>query len=616
MEPVNYHIKTGGIFMTTKIIPQIKDIVVYQMEVSFKEFYLEEKIKVMLPIAPEIFEYNKKGENLYPITIAFGEMESESYRISINEENIAITTAIGDKRGLMYALFTLSELAIMNDDVLTGCEIFDEPTLKFRALSDDISRGQISTTADFFSIIRKLARYKYNTYMPYMEDVFKFAFLDAWGKYSEPMDKYEWLSIIEYAGEYQIDVRPILNLLGHFDKSAYIQELQPLAIVLEGGEIANCLDPKNPKVREIIVQMLDEIVETFGEGLIHVGGDEPVDLTKAYGKDEGGTLFIEHYTFIASELKKRGCTCMVYADFFAPPWGDYAAPVDRAKELPDDVQFVFWDYAVRSEYPYVQKLHEQNLQMYISPGSWTWNRFACDFKMAYNNVKGLLKADNGKSLGMIMSSWADGGDTLRELTWGGVVTGANYCWSPDSDYSYEDIYELYHISHFGIPMSDALKLDSVYHYDYLVTRNDEHEFKNVMFADPYMPIVYEDKQNVPMIQAVMKQVKLDMSEMNVERNIDAFNALNLAVARITYTANKIMGLPDHKVKTIEEGIPYSNVAHNLACELMQVKELHRKLWYKNNRNSEWACCEARYDDEYDRLKMFARNICLKRKVNI
>lgn len=79
--------------------------------------------------------------------------------------------------------------------------------------------------------------------------------------------------------------------------------------------------------------MLKEIVDCFGKGVIHCGGDEPLGLTEVFGVEEGGKLFIEHYTFIHDELAKLGCTLMMYADFFAPPWGDYAVPVDRAKEL-------------------------------------------------------------------------------------------------------------------------------------------------------------------------------------------------------------------------------------------------------------------------------------------
>lgn len=602
--------------MKTNIIPQIKEITLKTATLAFKNFFVDEKILKLLPIANEIFTNNQKGENLYPITVCDADLTHESYKISVFEKAITIYTKNGDARALMYALYTISELSIINDDTLTECEIFDEPTLKFRALSDDISRGQISTTKDFFSIIKKLARYKYNTFMPYMEDVYKFAAIPAWGRYSDGIDKEEWLCIIDFAKQYQMDVRPIVNLLGHYDKLSNIKELQQYALKLKDGTPSHCMDPKNPEIRKLIITMIDEIVDTFGEGLIHVGGDEPIHLTTVYGTEEAGTLFIDHYTFIANELKKRNCTCMIYADFFAAPWGDYSAPVTRTKELPDDVEFVFWDYGVRDEYPFIPRLHDQGIKLYISPGTWTWKRFACAFKTSFENTKGLLSADNGRSLGMIMSSWADGGDTLRELVWPGVVVGGNYCWSPNSTYSFDEFYEIYHKSFFGIEKAQADLLYNVYHYDYLVKFEHEHEFKNTMFADPFEPIVYSDKENVYKVKEAMIEAKANMETINPLRNMDAYNALKLAVARTMYTANKIMTLPHKKVTTIEEGIPYSLAAKNLAAELLIVKDLHRKLWYANNRNSEWDLCEIRYDDEYDRLNMFARNIRSRKMFNI
>lgn len=597
--------------MKTQIIPQIKQIELKGESFEFKCFSPDKTVLERLKptVVSEIFAVNEKADNCdNPKYIFFKQedMKVECYKISARKDKIEISA--GDTRGLMYALFTLSELAVLNDGKIAEFDAIDEPALPLRGLSDDISRGQISTIQNFFDIIKRLARYKYNTYMPYIEDVFSFESIPAWGRYSQPLKKEEWVTIIEYAKDYQMDVRPILNLLGHFDKSAYIEELQPLALKLEDGTAGHVMDPKNPQVRETIIKILDEIIDTFGEGIIHAGGDEPVDLTKVYGVEEGGSLFIEHYTFIANELKKRNCTLMMYADFFAPPWGDYAVPVDRAREIPDGTEFVFWDYAVREDYPFVSALHEQKLRMYISPGSWSWKRFACDIKMAFNNTKGLLKADNGRSLGMIMSSWADQGDTLRELAWPGVIIGANFCWSANSEYSYDDIYNIYHKSFFGFEPDEAALLETVYHHDYLVKRDNEHEFKLEMFADPFEPIGFVDKANIGAIQTAMVEARKDIKTLTPKRNIDAFNGLLLTVERAAFTADKIAFLPHERIKTVEEGILYSQKAMQLAADLLLVKELHKKLWFDCNRASEWDKCAIYYDDQYDRLRMFARNI--------
>ncbi|MFZ2539713.1 MAG: family 20 glycosylhydrolase, partial [Oscillospiraceae bacterium] len=296
--------------MKITIIPQIKQVEITGVQLNLCSFYLSDAIHEILPIAGEIFKINKKGDAKYPINYIKKELKAEQYEISVKKDRIDIMA--NGAKGLMYGLFTLSELAIINDDVINECEIMDEPALDFRGLSDDISRGAIPKTQTFFDCIKRLARYKYNTYMPYIEDTFKFENIPAWGKYSDPMDKEEWATIIEYAKKYHIEIRPIINLLGHFDKLSNIKELQHLALRYPDGAISHEMDPQNPAVREVIKVMLKEVVDCFGEGIIHCGGDEPMSLTKIFGADEAATLFNKHYEFVSQELAKLNCTLMMY----------------------------------------------------------------------------------------------------------------------------------------------------------------------------------------------------------------------------------------------------------------------------------------------------------------
>lgn len=595
--------------MKTQIIPEIKDIEVKELPLRLSDFYISDAVFKLFPRAAEIFEPNTLGER-YPIDYFFAPLEEEEYRIIARTDRIEIAAA--GAKGLEYGLFTLSELDVVNDGDLCEFNAFDKPSLPLRALSDDISRGQISTLENFFTIIRRLARYKYNTYMPYMEDVFRFRSLPDWGKFSGGMDAEEWKVIIRYAAEWNISIRPIVNLLGHFDKSAYVEGTQPLALRYPDGRVSHVMDPRKPEVKEAIRSMLEEIVDCFGPGLIHGGGDEPLALTEVCGKKEGGKLFIDHYTFVAGELQKRNCTLMMYADFFAPPWGDYSVPVQRVKELPEGIQFVFWDYAVRDAYPFVDALHRQGLDLYLSPGTWTWKRLSCDIKTSFDNTKGLLKADHGRAKGMIMSSWADGGDTLRELTWPGVLIGANFSWSPESSYEYEPFYYLYHKSFFGFDEAQAMLLDPIYHHDYIVKRKDTEEFKMELFRDPFAFTLFGDWENIPILQAAMKKALVDWKSLQPRFNQSAFDALELSIARVTFTADKIAALPRQKPQTMEEAASYADGVLRLAGELPPVKELHRRLWFAENRESEWMECASHYDDLYDRLQMLARNLRVRK----
>lgn len=596
--------------MKTSIIPQIKRITTYETKIALTDYHISQSVTDSFSRATEIFDSNGILSGEKPIQYSVSDMPKEAYRIYARKDSIDILAA--DSIGLMYGLFTLSELALINDGILCEFDAEDAPTLTFRALSDDISRGQISTLENFFTIIRRLARYKYNTYMPYIEDVFQFSSIPAWGRYSDPVGAEEWRVIIAYAKEWNISVRPIVNLLGHFDKLVRIKELQPLALRDTDGSLIDCMDPTNPEVRQSIRSMLEELVDCFGKGIMHCGGDEPVGLTKVFGAERGGQLFIDHYTYIHSVLKELGCSLMMYADFFAPPWGDYGVPVTRAKELPSDTDFVFWDYAAREDYPFVDALHRQNINLYLSPGSWTWESFACDIRQCYDNTKGLLKTDAGRAKGMIMSSWADRGDTLRELTVPGVIISANFCWNPASTYSYEEIYLLIHKSLYDFDAGQALQLDPIYHYGKLVAPANRLTFKLEMWNDPFHPVKLTDLDNMKALYNLMQETLKGAAQLTPKRNHSSFDVLILAAMHIRFTANKLLSLPDKCPNSQEEAIPYAEAALRLAGELLPLKELHRKLWFAANRNSEWELCATRYDDLYDQLQSFARNARLRR----
>jgi hypothetical protein len=599
--------------MKTAIIPQINEIVLREKPLRLSDFHLNESVTLAFPKAEEIFADSPLTGEL-PIVFLLSPLEEEEYRITARTDRIEISAA--NAKGLMYGLFTLSELDRINDGKLVEFEAADKPTLAFRAMSDDISRGQISTFDHFCETIRRLARYKYNTFMPYIEDVFRFEAIPAWGRYSDPVGKDEWKAIIAYAKEWNISVRPIINLLGHFDKNSSVAELQPLVLRRKDGTYSDCLDPRKPEVRDVIRTVLREIVDCFGKGIIHCGGDEPLTLTQVFGEEEAARLFVEHYSFIADEVKKLGCTLMIYVDFFAATWGEYAVSTDYVKQLPADTDFVYWDYGERDAYPNVDALHKNNIKLIISPGTQTWKRFACDIKLCYGNTKGLLKADAGRSGGMIMSSWADGGDTLRELIWPGVVIGANFCWAPDSDYSYEEFYNIYHKSYYGFSEQEAALLDPIYHHDRLLRRKDEYEFRLETWVSPFEPVRFEDRENIGILQAALKKAAVDYSSLTPKRNRDTFDALELAIARAAFTANKIAMLPHKLPQNVEESIPYADRAMQLAGELLVCKELHRRLWFATNRNSEWDLCSSRYDDLYAQLMKFARDCRLRKFFNM
>lgn len=595
--------------MNSNIIPELKDVNLNTASIKLSDYILTDMLTKALPISESILrEGTYTGCGTKSITFCNASFEhKDAYKLVLAEDEITIHAS--SDCSLLYGLMTLSELDRLNKGTLTCGIIYDYPDMHYRAISDDISRGQVSTFEHFKTIIRKLARYKYNVYMPYIEDVFKLKCCPDWGKYSDGLTGEEWKALTEYAAKYHISVRPIINLLGHFDKNASIASLQPITIHQEDGSITSVIDPLNPAVKPLVSNILDEVVEAFGPGIIHVGGDEPCAITEVYGKEKGGQLFIEYYTWVHNELAKRDCSMMMYADFFAPPWGDYSVGLERALELPKGINFVFWDYAARASYPYVEKLHEIGLTVTVSPGTWTWNRFACDMKLCWNNTAGLLLAADGQSTHMIMSCWGDGGDCSRELNWPGFLIGANCSWAAKTTYTFEQFYDIYHAVFFGLNKEEAASLYNVYHYDSVMGLKDNFIFKQEMFKSALEPITFTEKEKAYLlIDEMAKALELIKSLKTRIQEKTALDALYLSAKRILFTAKKISYLPWAPLQNREEAMSYISNVLELASEVENLRQYHEKVWFDTNRRSDWGYVEMLYLDLRDELQRLARHM--------
>ena len=101
--------------MKTTIIPQIKQITAFDTPLALSSFCLSQSVLDNFPRAKEIFADNRiGGEN--PIRYVVEQMPEEAYRIRARSGCIDVLAS--SSKGLMYGLFTLSELDFINDGQL------------------------------------------------------------------------------------------------------------------------------------------------------------------------------------------------------------------------------------------------------------------------------------------------------------------------------------------------------------------------------------------------------------------------------------------------------------------------------------------------------------------
>ena len=252
--------------MNLNVIPTPAELTLHTSDQSIlraEDFSLSQSIKSYVKKAEEVFDYHGGQEISLEVSEKY---EEEEY--SLFAESTSIKIIASSPKGAYYALTTLWQLFCLNDGEILPLTIHDKPTMPVRGFSDDISRGQISTMENFKDIIRRLSYVKCNVYMPYIEDTFAFERYPESGKYSDPVSPQEWKVLIRYAEDYYIDIIPIFNTMGHWDKNAKLEYFYPYVMKRIGGENgypASSVDVRKPEAQRMIYDMLDELVDVFGK---------------------------------------------------------------------------------------------------------------------------------------------------------------------------------------------------------------------------------------------------------------------------------------------------------------------------------------------------------------
>lgn len=594
------------------------------------DLHLSQALLAYVPNAPELIA--DRGSIPIELTVC-QDFEKEEYALEVCADHIGITASAPN--GAFYALVTLNQLLCLNEDSTCLLTLRDKPDMALRGISDDISRGQISTKENFKDIIRRMAYAKCNTYLPYFEDTFAFSKFPASGSYSDPVSQEEWKELVAYARGYYIDLIPIFNTIGHWDKNAKLEAFAPYVIHENDdpqGIPCSSVDVRKPEARQMIFDMLDELVDVFGSaGAIHVGGDEVCDYTRLFQKDQAGTYYNEHFNRMYQYLKAKGIRPFMYSDMYTPLYGDYALGIDYIDQMPADMDFVYWDYACRADYPNIRALAERNKNFCISPATYTWSRMLPHHYMSWMNTRLLAQAAGTKAKGLIMSAWCDGGMTLREENWLGIYIGGLYAWNCKNELCFDDVIRAWFRLFFGVDV-DMEQYHRLMDYD---QASIPHPYNEETFGQK-IEFWYDQWQSCgsrffqefwkdatepvdPQLQNILSGSRQRFEEgytyfsgLTPRRNQAAYQAFLFDIRRSALAARKLELLQPAAFRSREEARATVPEIDSMIAALQDLKEENRLRWFETNRESEWAYVEDKYDDLIDSFRSL-RRYCLHGK---
>lgn len=366
-------------------------------------------------------------------------MHDEGYIILPSRNGLTVLGETG--AGVFYGIQTVKQMVTGRGGSaeIERARICDWPAMRYRGLSDDLSRGPIPKLEYQEQIIRTLAAYKMNLYSPYIENTLEYQSNPLPALPGESLSQADMKALVAYAIHYHVMIVPDQESFGHLHKVLIYQKYAQVAETPLGTTLA----PEQPGSLDLIRQWFTELGAVFPAPFFHIGADETHDLgigqTKAEVQVRGaGPVYIDFLTRIHAALAPLHRRLLF--------WGDIAMnDPEQVKRLPKDMIAVAWTYFPdpKGYKRWIQPFTEAGLETWVAPGIGNWKRVYPDNGHALLNIQGFVAAGQAAhSTGMLNTDWNDDGEGLWPENWYGVLFGAAASWQPgkSSMEQYENAY--------------------------------------------------------------------------------------------------------------------------------------------------------------------------------
>ena len=538
-------------------------------------------------------------------------LNEEGYLLSVGAESVVVAGA--SPAGVFYGLQTLKQLVRGSgaDAYIQGVRIVDWPVMRWRGVSDDISRGPVPTVAYIKRQLRTFAAYKLNMHSFYMEHTFSSKAHPLIGPEGGSLTADEIREVVAYARSYHIELVPEQQTFGHLHKALKYEKYNPLAETPYG----DVLSPQQEGTYKLVADWYRELNELFPGKFFHIGEDETFELGEGQSREAArvkgvGAVYFEHLNRVRDLLKQYDRKLMF--------WGDIALNhPDLIGNIPKEMIVANWDYGPKDDYTNrIKPFKDAGLEQFVCPGVWSWNQIFPNVDASSKNIINFVRDGqaNGAS-GMLNTTWDDDGESLFEMSWYGIVLGAAASWQHG--------------------VVDQKKFDA--DFDWAFFRNEGDQFVSVIHAlggvnavagfgtsddafwrDPFTTNFQNAaRTNAEKIRQLRLRVEgaeevLLQNRQLARRNSSMVPAMLFAARRFDHlgrrweTAEKLsreywdayLNLGDRaKTRRLRRyASPIYNQLREMAEELSELKVAYREQWLAENRPYWLESVLARYDE--------------------
>lgn len=546
-------------------------------------------------------------------------MHDEGYAIVESGRGVAV---IADSpAGLFYGVQTLKQMITGRGPaaVFAQARIRDWPAMRYRGLSDDLSRGPIPTLEFQKHEIRTLAASKMNLYSPYCENTLQYASSPLTAPPGGSLSPSDIRELVNYAQQYHVMIVPEQEAFGHLHHVLTYEQYASLAETPLGTVLA----PGQQGSLDLIRQWFTELARLFPAPFIHIGADETFDLgkgqTKAAVDSQGlGAVYVDFLLRIHEQLAPLHRRLLF--------WGDVAMnDPDQVKRLPKDLVAVAWTYDpqpngfARWLKPYL----DAGMETWVAPGVNNWNRVYPDNDYALRNIQGFVSdGQAAHSTGMLNTEWNDDGEGLTLSNWYGVLFGAAAGWQQGSTNieQFQSAYgQVFHGDKTGTVDQAQRELISI--YQVLHEAKVRETTDQLFWIDPWSP---EGQATAAELRPLVAPIRLHaeraltlLAQARAAgdlREIDTVDAIELGARRLDFigqkfeTADVIARNYREAYSSVDDPVKSKQISRILAniswsqgfCQDMRdgyssSRSGYSSLWLKENRPYWLQNVLARYD---------------------
>ena len=537
-------------------------------------------------------------------------LNEEGYVLHAGKDGVVVGGA--SAAGTFYGLQTLKQLVRGEgrEAYIQGVSVVDWPAMRWRGVSDDISRGPVPTMDYIKRQLRTFAAYKLNLHSFYMEHAFSSSAHPLIGPEGGSLTPAEIRELVAYAKSYHIELVPEQQTFGHLHKALKIEKYNSLAETPYG----DVLSPQQEGSYKLIADWYRELNDLFPSQFFHIGADETFELGQGQSREAArtrgvGVVYFEHLNRVRELLKPYNRKLIF--------WGDIALNhPDLIGSIPKDLLVANWDYAPRESYDSrIDPFKKAGLQQFVCPGVWGWNQIFPNVDNSSKNIINFVRdGQSAGALGMINTTWDDDGETLFEHGWYGIVLGAAASWQTgavdqnkfDADFDW---------AFFGSEGDEFVKaihaLGSVNTTLGIRTSND------LFWRNPFTTAFQADaRANAEKIRQMRLSVETALESLlrnrqRARRNASTVSAMILAAQRLDHlgrraqTVEKLsreyweayLNLGDRvRVRRLRRyASPIYNQLREMTEELAELRARYREQWLAENRPYWLDSVLARYD---------------------